>query len=51
MVTETNEPGSESTVEVTEGSLNLDDGVETSTQDITEDLTETNDPPIEVTPS
>tara|TARA_R110000744_G_scaffold73951_5_gene147818 strand:+ start:302 stop:1123 length:822 start_codon:yes stop_codon:yes gene_type:complete len=50
MVTETNEPGSESTVEVTEGSLNLDDGVETSTQDVTEDLTETNDSPIEVTP-
>jgi len=50
MVTETNDLGSESTVEVTEIPLKLDDSVETPAPDITEDLTETADPPIEVTP-
>ena len=58
MVTETNDLGSESTVEVTEVPLNpadsgdilLVDEVEKPAADITEDLTETVDPPIEVVP-
>jgi len=50
MVTETNDLGSESTVEVTEIPLKLDDSVETPAPDITEHLTETADSPIEVTP-
>lgn len=58
MVTETNDLGSESTVEVTEVPLNpsdsgdilLVDEVEKPAADITEDLTETVDPSIEVVP-
>tara|TARA_R110000744_G_scaffold87753_1_gene171228 strand:+ start:292 stop:1131 length:840 start_codon:yes stop_codon:yes gene_type:complete len=50
MVTETNDLGSESTVEVTEAPLNLDDGAGTPAPEVTTDLVDTADPPIEVVP-